>query len=137
MYAVNKKRLCCYIFYLSISLILLLIITLKLRTQVFYFTVKDDNWNLYRFLWCIPFASLGFSFLALNYIRSPDSPFPKYLIYYPVLLLLICSAVCGVLHLFEGSSSISYYYLSAPICFILGYLADDFWNLTKSVFKRQ
>lgn len=133
---INKKRLYSYIFYLVISLILLFIIFSILRTHVFYFTVQEDNWNLYRFLWCTPFALLGFSFLALNYIKSSDSPFPKYLIYYPILLLLMCSAVFGVLHLFKSSSSFLYYYLSAPICFTFGYLADDYWTLAKSAFKK-
>ena len=134
---INRNRLYCVIVYFGISLILLLIIFLKLKTHVFYFNVKSDNWNLYRFLWCIPFAFLGFSFLALIYIKSSDSPFPKYLIYYPILLLFMCSLVFGVLHLFKSSSSYLYYYLSAPLCFTLGYLADDFKNLATTAFKKQ
>jgi len=134
---INKERLCYIIGYFGISLILLMMIFSILKTYIFYFDVKHENWNFYRFLWCIPFAFLGFSFLALIYIRSPDSPFPKYLIYYPILLFFMCSIVFGVLHLFKSSSSFLYYYLSAPICFTLGYLADDFRSLAKSALNKK
>jgi len=91
---------------------------------------------LYRFFWCLAGSFLGFSVLAFQGRYDPRSPFPIYLTYYLPLLIVISSLVFSTLYLLSKASGILFYSISFPVCFILGYLVDSFWEIIVGLFEK-
>ena len=57
--------------------------------KIFYTVVLNDSYNFYRFIWCLSSSAIGFSFLVFQLRFDLRSPLPSYLVYYPVLLIVI------------------------------------------------
>jgi hypothetical protein len=125
---INKQRVIFAVAYFLIF-VLLLVIFWK---NIFYFEVPKDSLNVYRFIWCISFTALGFSLVAFEYRFHEVSPYPKYVIHYPFQLIAMAALVFSILHLFEATSRYLFYYLSASLCFTLGYMVDRYWGFIES-----
>jgi hypothetical protein len=125
---INKLRVIFSVAYFLIFVLLLVIF----RKNIFYFEVPKESLNLYRLIWCISFTSLGFSLVAFEYRYHKPSPFPKYVIHYPFQLLAMAALIFSVLHIFEATSGYLFYYLSASLCFTLGYMVDRYWGFIES-----
>ncbi len=103
--------------------------------EMFYFK-HLDSYQFDRYLWCISMSFLGFFFVAVQHWDNPNSPVLKYTLYYPVLLFVISALVFSIVHMFEASRGFVFYYLSFSMCFILGFLVDQFWDFVLSIVKR-
>ncbi len=130
---INKKRVCCSIGYCILGG---LIIYFRFD-NMFYLKANIDTYNLDRLGWCLASSCLGFSFLAFQLICNPKSPFPEYIYYYPVILLIISALVFSACHLFEASSGFVFYYLSFALCVILSVLVDSFWKFITSIIEQK
>lgn len=115
---------------------ILLVLLYKKREQAFYHSVADDSWNFYRYLWSLAWAVAGFASIALRLRCHPKLPYPEYITHYPMQLAAMAAIVFGVLHIFENTSNFVYYYLSAAMCFTLGYAVDSYWSYVKGLLKR-
>jgi hypothetical protein len=129
---INKWRVIFSILYLVIFVGLLVIF----GSRMFYFNVAKDSWNLYRFVWCLAFTSLGFSLIAFYHRRVSLPPYPEYILHYPVQLGAMAAVVFSILHLFEATSGYVFYYLSSSLCFTLGFLVDQYWDMFKSIIGK-
>jgi len=131
-YSLNQLLRIGFVFFYYLLPILLLI---HFRTKIFYLQALKDSWNFYRFIWCFASSSFGFANIALISRKSDNSPLPQYLTYYPLQLLASSALIFSFLHLSEKTSGFLFYYLSFPLCFILGYLVDKFWKILVSLIK--
>ena len=130
---IKTWRIIFTLFYFIIACLIVII----WKDKIFYMKIIDDSYNWYRFLWCLCSSFLGFSVLSFHVRNHKNSPFPSFITYYPFLLFVISALVFSVCHLFDKSSGFIYYYLSFPICFILGYLVDSFWGIITSIIKNK
>jgi hypothetical protein len=103
---------------------------------IFYLTEKSDNYNGYRFLWCVSCSMWGFSVIAFHWRYVTVSIFPEYFLYYPFMLLCISTLVFALLHIVEATSGYLFYYSSFALCFILSLLVDQFHLLFLAVLKK-
>jgi len=124
------------IIFTIIYFVLAVLIVIIWNQKIFYLSVISDSYNLYRYLWCISCSSFGFSVLSFHVRTHPNSPFPSFITYYPVLLFVISALVFSICHLFEATSNFVFYYLSFGLCFAMGYLIDNFWTILSSLIKK-
>ena len=103
--------------------------------RIFYITERSGWESLYRLLWCVFGSMWGFSAIAFHWRKVPQSPFPEYLTYYPVMLLVISLLIFSILHLFEKTSGYIFYYFSFVLCFMFSFLVDEFWGLFRSLLE--
>ena len=95
--------------------------------SVFFFVTSVDAYNyFYRFLWVLPFSFLGFSFLAFIASRGKhtDPPWLSYLFSYFPRLTAFSLIIFSILHIFQSTSVIVYYFLSAGLGLYVGYHVD-------------
>lgn len=104
--------------------------------KIFYTVVQNDSYNFYRFIWCLSSSAIGFSFLVFQLRFDLRSPLPSYLVYYPVLLIVISAIIFSILHIFKNTSGFVFYYFSFSLCFILSYLVDQFWDIITTIVSR-
>lgn len=130
----NLNHLLRVIFAIFYYLLSILLVT-HFKTKIFYFQVLKDSWNFYRFIWCFASSSFGFANIALISRKNDNSPLPQYLTYYPLQLLASSALIFSFLHFSEKTSGFLFYYLSFPLCFILGYLVDRIWEILLSITK--
>ena len=130
---INWQRVAYSIPYLFFALLVLLC----RRSELFYLTPQPNAYNVDRFLWCVVDTLFGFFFVAVHHWKRASSPFPRYLLYYPVVVLLISALVFSGCHLFEKSSGFVFYYLSFVACFVLGFLIDRFWEFCELLIKEK
>jgi hypothetical protein len=128
----NWQRVSFSIFYLLLAIVLFC----TFKDKIFYFDVKDNTWNGYRFIWCCSAVFIGFAVVAFELRCTTESPFPKYITNYPIQLLAMATLVFGGLHIFDVTSGYLFYYLSFGICFTLGYLVDSYWSFVKKAIER-
>jgi len=100
-----------------------------------YFPLEFKIGYFYQLFWCIACTCLGFACLTLDLISYSPVPLRRYLAYYPLLILVISSLVLAILNLFEKTSGTLFYYFSFPICFVLGFMVDWFWNFITEIIK--
>ena len=129
---INSKRVWCSIAYLLISISIFII----RRNSIFYLDPTTGIYNIDRLLWCFSASFFGFSILAFSLRYHPKTPFPKYLSYYPFILIVISTLVFSGCHLFDKTSGFVFYYLSFAFCFVLSFIVDQFWDIVRSLIKR-
>ncbi len=129
---INTARLWFSIGYFAVALTLIFIF----RNDIFYFDVKENTWNIYRFIWCYSAVFIGFATVAFELRYHSRPPFAKYLAHYPFQLLAMATLVFGGLHIFDVTSGYLFYYLSFGFCFTLGYLVDSYWSFVKTAIER-
>jgi hypothetical protein len=127
----KKLRIAFTIFYLILAI---LIIAIRSKSM-FYYDALDHSFNLDRYLWSVASALLGFSFLSYRVIEHSNSPFPSFIVYYPILLLIIAAISFSFCHAFQRTSGFVYYYLSFSISFCFGFLVDRFWDIISKVVQ--
>jgi len=128
----NCWRLFFSILYLVVPIIILLIIWLLGQIhKMFYPNVyyKTESGNFYRLLWCGFGCMWGLSAVTFQWIKQSRGPFPEYLERHPYHLLVISLLVFSIMHLFAKTSGYLFYYFSFPLCLVLGFQVDRFWNI--------
>ena len=130
---INKSRMVFSCVYLLVAGLILW----YRGNELFYLVPQPDSYNFDRFLWCLSSSLIGFSFLSVEFWSHSTSPFPRYITYYPVLLIVISSLVFSTCQLFEGSKGFIFYYLSFGACVVLAFLVDQFWELSTSFIKNK
>ncbi len=95
-----------------------------------------DSYNLDRLAWCILCSFSGFFLFSSLYWKNSESPFPKYIFYYPGILLVMSSLVFSICHLNEASSTFIFYPLSFSLCAILVTLSDKLLHLVPEIVKK-
>jgi hypothetical protein len=104
--------------------------------NIFFSDEAKNASSLYRLLWC-SFGSLwGFSAIAFYWRDVKEAPFPRYLTYYPFLLLVISLLVFSVLHLFDKTSGYLFYYSSFGLCAMFGFQVDQFLNIWAAILDK-
>jgi hypothetical protein len=91
------------------------------------------NCYLYRFFWCVAGTFLGFGSVVLHFWRSENFSWLWFLLLRWIQIVVMSSLVFGILHLWEKSSGFLFFFLSAPLCYTLGFQADRFWGLLESL----
>jgi hypothetical protein len=117
--------------------ILSLLIFYFLRQQFFITIPKDYTDYVLRFLYVLPFSFIGFSFFAFivaMFQRPEDDPWLSYLFNYFPRLIILSLLIFSVLHIFETTSGVLYYFLSAGLSLYLGYNID--WVKPESLLKK-
>ena len=125
--------ICCFVFPIVTILVFLYYDSLS---KIFYSTENKGISNLYRLLWCGFGSMWGFSAIAFYWRDLPEPPFPRYLTYYPFILLVISLLVFSSIHLFEKTSGYLFYYLSFGLCAILGFQVDQFWKIFDAILEK-
>jgi len=128
----NKARIGCAVAFLLVSLIPVLC----LRERLFYYDVPKASWNAYRFWWCFSSVFFGFSAIAFVWRHVEKSPFPDYVLLYPLQLVAISTIVFGGLHLFPATSGYLFYYLVFGIGWTMGFMVDSYWAFITSIFGK-
>ncbi len=128
---VNRIRVFASVLYLAIAGGLVFF-----RFQEMVYLEPQAGYQFDRYLWCISASCFGFAFLSVQHWYNSKSPVLKYTLYYPVLLFVISALVFSIVHMFEASRGFVFYYLSFSMCFILGFLVDQFWDFVLSIVKR-
>ena len=114
------------------------------REKIFYLN-PTEGYNFFRFLWCIACSFLGFSALAFLLAVTPPNPklgpyvsiIPNYITYYPFILIIISCLVFSIFSSIKATNGYIFYYASFVTCFILGYLADYFWQIIGKLIERK
>jgi len=133
--AINKIRIknwhsyLARLFFSLFYLIAAVTIVYYLRDKMFYLDKKGNFDDLFRFAWCVSSSFVGFALIASQSRFSEKLPYGPYLFYYPVLLLMISSLVFSLVSIFDVTSNYIFYFLSFPLCFILSFLTDSFWDM--------
>lgn len=133
---INRHRFGFGIFFILLSIAIVILWTYYFDFEMYYPNVKKDSFNLGRFLWCVSSSFFGFSILAIQGMYNQKSPYLLYTTYYPSILLVISCLVFSIIHLFDKSSSFIFYYLSFAFCFILSFLVDSFWAIIISLTQK-
>ena len=106
-----------------------LAVVINNRDAFFPKEVVSDIDYLYRLLWVLPFAFIGFSCLAfvVSIIHDGhDKPWSSYIFNYFPRLIALSLLIFSVLHLFEASSGIVYYYFSSGLALYFGFKIETF-----------
>jgi hypothetical protein len=115
------------------------------RAKIFNTEVDINRYDIYyRLIWCCSFGLFGFVALIITIInnvlyrnRKQDmSPFPTYLLYYPLLILITSAVSFALFSLILNLLGVLFYALSAALSFLLGYEVDDFINSLKWLFEK-
>ncbi len=106
----QKDRSICSKVYFTISGIIFLVfliwsICIHSPNILHIITNNLNSYIIPRFLWCLGWSCFGFSVLAYT-IKDicPDSPYPKYKIYYPFMLLSISLLTLCILSMNEKTN---------------------------------
>lgn len=108
---------------------------------VFYNNAINNFQNYPRFLWCLAWSFIGFSFIAYEISRiSPlngrGKAFPDYYTIYFIILMGSASLVFAFLHIFDKASNYLFYFFAAPISFMVGYNVDVIrWRILDLIKK--
>lgn len=124
------------IFFAVVYFLIPILFTSIFSEKIFFADEEKGIGSIFRLSWCISSSMIGFSILVFETRYNPKSVFPSYLTYYPALLLVISTLVFSFLHLFEKTTGYIFYYFSFPLCFILSFLVDSFWNLFYSLLEK-
>lgn len=89
------------------------------------------------FLWCLAFSFLGFGVLAFHLRDHTPSPWPSYLTYYPPVLAASAALVYSACYFSEVTRGMTFYPLSAALCFIMAQLSDDFYALFSALIRKR
>ncbi len=132
----NVPRFCWAIFYLSLSLMLVVIFFKK----IFYLEALPNSYNLFRFIWCIISSCFGFSMLAFSISISGKedhkSTIPKYLTFYPMMLLAFSCASFSIFNAISATNGYIFYYASFALSFSLAYQIDRFFEIIMRAFDK-
>ena len=93
----------------------------------------ESNWeDTKRLIWCISWSLIGFAIIAAFTIRkSKQNPFPSYLYFYPLFLLVNSLLVYGLLNIFQSTRAGGVFYpLGAWLGVSVGFWIDRF-NLNR------
>jgi len=137
----DKGRFIGSIIYLVIGLVIL-IFMLIWGTTFFYNSAPKDVTNWKRILWCLVWGCWGFSYTALQQskVSHNDPAWKSYISKYLVAILFVASLVFSILHLSDKTSNYIFYFLSAPITFILSFNIDrsigDTINILKTILGK-
>lgn len=106
------------------------------RNEVIYYSVHIDEMNFYRYIWCLSSSFIGFGCLALTYRKEEGNPFFEYLTTFMFQLFSVSAIAFGILHVLDGTSGFTFYYLSFGLCFILSYFIETLKLIPLFIVKR-
>ena len=124
-------RLAFVLLYLGIAILIFYICSGKM-----FYLMPTEDFNGYRFSWCVLCSTIGFATIAFAARNHPKSPFPSYVTYYPLMIIAFSALVFAICHSFDSTSGFVFYYMSAPLCFFLSYKVDDSWRILESWLRK-
>jgi len=132
---INKVRVLFSVIFLLLGLVGIGIV---LKNYCFMFNMGPEMIpsHLFRFIWSLSSAVLGFAVLVFRIRYNPKPVFVSYLTFYLPLLIAIAALVTFVSILFDRLSGVTFFYFSFFLGFILGVLVDSFLNLVISSASR-
>ena len=128
-FAMNRWRVLATLIYLAVGVW----IFYWRQDHLFYLHPAVDSYNLDRWAWCFLSALLGFVVLSAFHWSNPKSPFPRYVFYYPFLLLVVASIVFSACHAIERTSGFVFYPLGFAASFTFAFYVDRFWDIAKAL----
>jgi hypothetical protein len=132
---INKTRVTFSVFFSLIGLIGIFVI---LKRHGFLLDMGPETVpsHIYRFIWSLFSAFLGFSALVFRIRRNPKPVIVSYFTYYIPLLIVIAALVTSITMLFDRLDGASFFYFSFSISFVLGVLVDSFFGFILSFISR-
>ena len=107
----------------------------KFQDKIVFPKNNNDFGDYWRLVWCIASSCIGFALIASQSRFHEKIPYGAYILYYPVILIVISSLVFSLFSIFVKTSNHFFYALSFSVCFILSFLIDQFWDLAKALIK--
>jgi hypothetical protein len=107
----------------------------KFQDKILFLKNKNDFGDYWKLVWSIASSCIGFTLIASQCRFHEKIPYGAYMLYYPVILIVISSLVFSLVSIFGKTSNHFFYALSFSLCFILSFLIDQFWDLAKALIK--
>ena len=129
-YESERKNI--FIVYITLTTILLLVF---ISSYIYKF---NEILKLYpnikpRLIWCILFGMIGLTARIWNHLKHPETPFPPYILTFPILVFASSCFVFSIFHIFKYTNNYLFYTITPIFSFIFGYVPQETLKLINNI----